>query len=259
MPTTLSIPQVLILAVVQGLTEFLPVSSKTHLLFARHFMGKEPDLFFDVSLHVGSLLALLIYYRRAWLDLLRERRREIPLLVVGTLPAVVAALLFKKQVMILYGNLALASGLLLVTAAWLFAAERFGREKFGLLEAPWWKALLVGLAQSCALLPGISRAGSTIGMGFLGGLKRADAVRFSFFLGAIAIFGAALLEGREMLKGEVTFQALPIMIGVSVTFAVSLAAIKAVEILSLKGRFSLFALYCAVVGVAGLVYFSTRG
>jgi undecaprenyl-diphosphatase len=259
MPTTLSIPQVIVLAIVQGLTEFLPVSSKTHLLFARHFMGKEPDLFFDVALHVGSLLALLLYYRRAWWDLLREHRREIPLLVIGTLPAVIAALFLKDRVEELMHHLQLASGLLLVTAAWLFVAERFGREKFGLLEAPWWKALLVGIAQSCALLPGISRAGSTIGMGYLGGLKRADAVRFSFFLGAIAIFGAAVLESRKLFKGAGVFQPLPIVIGVSVTFAVSLAAIKVVEILSLKGRFSWFALYCAVAGVSGLVYFSTRG
>lgn len=259
MPTTLSIPQIIVLAVVQGLTEFLPVSSKTHLLFARHFMGKEPDLFFDVALHVGSLLALLLYYRKAWLDLLRDRRKEIPLLILGTLPAVVAALLLKDRVEELMTHLQLASGLLLVTATWLFVSERFSREKFGLLEAPWWTSLLVGLAQCCALLPGISRSGSTIGMGYMTGLKRADAVRFSFFLGAIAIFGAAILESRKIFKGTVEFHALPILIGVSVTFAVSLAAIKVVELLSTKGRFSLFALYCAVAGVAGLIYFSTRG
>lgn len=258
MPTSLSIPQVLLLAVVQGLTEFLPVSSKTHLLFARHFMDREPDLFFDIMLHVGSLLAIVLYYRRAWFDLLRERRREIPLLALASLPAVAAALLFKKQVEGLYSNLPLASGLLLATAAWLFLAERLGREKHGIEQAPAWKILLIGIAQAFALLPGISRSGSTIGMGYLGGLRRADAVRFSFFLGAIAILGALVFKGRDALRGEAPFHAVPIVIGVSVTFAVSLAAIKMVEILSLKGKFSLFALYCAVAGGAGLVYF-TRG
>ncbi len=259
MSTFLTLPQVIVLAVVQGLTEFLPVSSKTHLLFARYCMGKEPDLFFDITLHVGSLLAILLYYRKAWLELLRERRREIPMLVLASLPAVVAALLFKKHVEALYTNLALASGLLLVTGGWLFLAERFGREKFDLTGAPWRKILWVGIAQAFALLPGISRSGSTIGMAYLAGFRRTDAVRFSFFMGAIAILGALVFKGRDALRAEAPLHALPIVIGVAVTFAVSLAAIKGVELLSLKGRFSLFALYCAVAGGAGLVYFIMRG
>lgn len=259
MPTSLTLPQVIVLAIVQGLTEFLPVSSKTHLLFARHFMGKEPDLFFDITLHVGSLLAILLYYRKAWLELLRERRREIPMLVLASLPAVVAALLFKKHVEALYTHLALASGLLLVTAGWLFLAERLGREQFDLAGATWRKVLWVGIAQAFALLPGISRSGSTIGTAYLAGFRRADAVRFSFFMGAIAILGALVFKGRDALRDQAPLHALPIVIGVSVTFAVSLAAIKGVELLSFKGRFSLFALYCAVVGGAGLVYFNTRG
>ena len=118
---------------------------------------------------------------------------------------------------------------------------------------------VTGLAQACAILPGVSRSGSTIGAGFLCGLRRASAVRFSFFLGAIAVGGALLLKTVDALKGEETPETLPILVGVIVTFAVSLAAIRVVEILSLKGRFSVFALYCAVVGVLGLIYFTTRG
>jgi undecaprenyl-diphosphatase len=256
----MSIVQVLILAVVQGLTEFLPVSSKTHLLFAQALMGmKEPDLFLIVALHAGSLAAILLYYRRAWLDLLGERRREIPRLVLGTVPAVAVALLFKKHLEPLYGNWALASGLLIVNGLFLFLSERFGRERHGVPEAPLWKALAVGAAQACALLPGISRSGSTIGTARLLGFRRGEAVRFSFFLGAVAVSGALVLKGKDLLRGEGTTAPMPIFIGVVAAFAVSLAAIKLVEILSLRGKLSFFALYCALVGTGGLVFYFARG
>lgn len=249
---------IVVLSVVQGLTEFLPVSSKTHLLATQHFLGMEPDLYLVVVLHFGSLLAVLAYYRRTWLELLGVRRREIPFLIVGSIPAVAAVLLFRKYLEPLYGNLALASGLLLVNALFLFLSERLGRERTGIEGLGLGRALVIGLAQAAALSPGISRSGSTIGAGYLCGLKRADAVRFSFFLGAVAIVGALLFKTWEALKSEEKLPFLPIGIGISVTFAVSLAAIRVVEILSLKGRFSLFALYCAAAGVAGLIHF-TRG
>ncbi len=255
----MAIVPILILAVVQGLTEFLPVSSKTHLLFTQHFLGMEPDLFLIVSLHAGSLLAIVAYYGRAWIGLLGERRREIPRLVAGTIPAVAAVLLFKDRLEPLYGDLRLASAMLLVNAGFLFLSERLGREREGILEAPLWKALVVGLAQACALLPGISRSGSTIGTGYLLGLRRGEAVRYSFFLGAVAIAGALVFKGRDLLRGEGTVAPMPILIGIAAAFAASLVAIKLVEILSLRGKFALFALYCALAGAGGLVYFYSRG
>ncbi len=255
----MSIFAIVVLSIVQGLTEFLPVSSKTHLLVTQHLLGMEPDLYFIVVVHAGSLLAVLTYYRRTWLELLGARRREIPLLIVGSIPAVAAALAFKRYLEPLYQDLALASGLLLVNALFLFLSERLGREKTEVGGLGIGKALIIGVAQAAALSPGISRSGSTIGAGYLCGLKRGDAVRFSFFLGAVAIVGALILKTWEALKTEESLPFLPIGIGISVTFAVSLVAIRVVEILSLKGRFSLFALYCAVAGVAGLIHFATRG
>jgi undecaprenyl-diphosphatase len=246
---------IIALAVVQGLTEFLPVSSKTHLLFAQLLLGRRPDVALVVVMHAGSLLAILLYYRRSWLDLLRARRREIPLLVLASLPAVVAALLFKSRLESLYDSPRLGAGLLLVTAAWLVAADRLGREKHALLEAPLAKILGIGIAQALALLPGISRSGSTIGAGYLAGLKRDDAVRFSFFMGGIAILGALVLKAKDVVRAKDPIDPVTIAIGIAVTFAVSWAAIKVVEKLSAKGRFSWFALYCALAGVAGLIYF----
>jgi undecaprenyl-diphosphatase len=206
-------------------------------------------------LHAGSLLAILVYYRRAWWVLLRERRKEVLLLALASIPLVLVGLLLKKHLEPAYKNLTLASGMLLVTAAWLFLSERFGKERHALLEAPLWKIFLVGLAQACAVLPGISRSGSTIGAGYLVGLKREESVRFSFFLGSIAIFGALVFLSKDAIESKAEVAVLPIVIGIAVSFAVSLAAIKVVEKLSVKGRFSWFALYCAVAGVAGLIYF----
>jgi undecaprenyl-diphosphatase len=256
MPTDLSVPQAIILAFVQGLTEFLPISSKTHLLFTRHFLHLPEDIFFDVMLHVGSLGAILVYYWRTWLELLTTRRSEIPRLVLGSIPLVFAGLLLRKRMEHYYENLLLASGMLLVTATWLFVAERFSRARQGLLETPLWKIVLIGLAQACAVFPGISRSGSTIGMGYLTGLHRPEAVRFSFFLGAIGIFGAGLFEGKHAIEGQAPLHPAPILIGIVVTFAVSWAAIRVVEKLSRKGGFYWFSIYCAVAGAAGLLYFS---
>ncbi len=247
--------EILVLAVVQGLTEFLPVSSKTHLLFAQLLLGREPDLALTVVMHAGSLLAILVYYGRAWLDLLRERRKEILLLVLATLPAVLAAVLFKARLEALYASPRLGAGLLLVTAAWLLIADRRGREQHALLETPLAKILGIGISQACALLPGISRSGATIGAGYLLGLKREDAVRFSFFMGGVAILGALVLKAKDVVRAKDPVDPVTIAMGVAVTFAVSWAAIKVVERLSAKGRFSWFALYCALAGVAGLIYF----
>lgn len=251
----MNVMDAIILAVVQGLTEFLPVSSKTHLLFARHFLQLPVDLFFDVTLHMGSLAAILVYYRKSWLELLRERRREVPRLILATIPLIVAALLLRKPLAAAYENLALAAGMLLATAVWLVIAERFSREQQGVLDAPLWKILLIGLAQACAVFPGISRSGSTIGMGYLCGLRRPDAVRFSFFMGAVAIAAAMAKMTQELISAKARPDPLPILLGVAVTFVVSLAAIRVVEKLSPKGRFLWFALYCAVAGIVGLICF----
>lgn len=253
----MSFTLILILAVIQGLTEFLPVSSKTHLQIAQHFMGREPDLALTIVLHAGSLAAILVYYRRAWLELLKSTRREILLLAIGALPAVATGLALKKHLEHLYGTaLLLGATLLIVNGLFLLVADRLGREKHTLADLPAWKALVIGFAQAAALLPGISRSGSTIGAGYLVGLRRADAIRFSFFLGAILIAGALALMAKKLMEGQAGFAPVPILLGVIVSFAVSLAAIRVVEILSPKGRFALFAAYCAAAGIAGVLYFS---
>jgi undecaprenyl-diphosphatase len=259
----LAVWAIVLLAVIQGLTEFLPISSKTHLLFAQTLLGwKDPErnLMVTVMLHTGSLLAVFVYYRRAWMELLRKRSFEMVQIVLASLPAVILGLLFKKRVESLYSGPVFAGAMLIMTGAWLFIAERFEKKRHDDLRAvPLWKIFLVGLAQSAALLPGISRSGSTIGAGYLLGLDRRDAVRFSFFLGTPVILGVILLKLREAIQHQVYLPTLPILIGIAVTFIVSLVAIQVVEILSKRGKLSLFAVYCVVAGTVAFFYFIVRG
>lgn len=254
---------IVILGIVQGLTEFLPVSSKTHLQFAQHFLGiRESDrLTLTIILHAGSLMAIFLYYWRSWIELLKTRRREMLLVIVASLPAACMGLLFEKKLEQIYGeNLLLPALLLPVTGVFLWISDRFSREAHDLDHVPLWKVFVIGVAQSFALLPGISRSGSTIGAGYLCGLRRVDSVRLSFFMGAVTIAGALVLKAKDMVHRQADFGTLPILIGVLVTFGVSLAAIKGVEKLSSKGRFSLFAPYCVTAGVAGMIYhFAIRG
>ncbi len=252
--------EVVLLAVIQGITEFLPVSSKTHVLFAQDFLDwedPERNLMVTVMLHAGSLLAILVHYWRTWIGLFRERRSEWIPLVLATIPAGLAGFFLKDRVEALFASGALGGGLLIVTGAWLFLAEKFGRERHeDIREIPTWKIILVGIAQVAALLPGISRSGSTIGAAYLVGFRRKDAVRFSFFMGAAVISGAIVLKVRDLVSNQVTIDPVPIVLGILVTFVVSLVAIRVVEILSKRGQLVYFAAYCVVVGLAALLYFT---
>lgn len=252
--------EIVLLGIVQGITEFLPVSSKTHLLFAQALLDwKDPErnLMVTVMLHAGSLAAILLHYRRDWIALFRENRSEWIPLVLATIPAGLLGFFLQKPIESLFASGAMAGGLLVVTGAWLFLAEKFGRERHGdLREVPRWKILLVGLAQAAALLPGISRSGSTIGAAYLLGFRREDSVRFSFFMGAAVISGALVLKLRDLVSNQGTIAPVPIIVGILVTFVVSLFAIRVVEILSKRGKMAWFAAYCVVMGLASFLYFT---
>ena len=190
-----------VLAVLQGLTEFLPVSSSGHLVLAQAAMGiDDPAIVVDVALHVGTLFAVLVVYRRDLASLARGlfdgRWREPLLLVLGTLPAVVVGLGFRDQVEVAFESPRTAAYGLFATAAMLFAGEAFRRRRLGMEPGPlsWRIALGVGIAQALAICPGISRSGSTIACGLALGLAPAAAARFSFLLAIPAIGGAALLQ-----------------------------------------------------------------
>src|SRR5881394_1209803 len=203
-----------LLGVVQGLTEFLPVSSSAHLVLARAFFGWNVDegafgLAFDVALHLGTLVAILIYFSRDIAAMLaavpelfsanRGPGKIARLIVIGTIPTVIVGLLFAKWLEEHMRTPAVIAVTLAIGGLWLLAAERFGartRDEDALTAGG---ALLVGTAQASALIPGMSRSGSTISMAMMLGLTRESAARFSFLLGIPAIGAAAAKEGVHIL------------------------------------------------------------
>ncbi len=194
--------QALILGAVQGLTEFLPVSSSAHLVLLPWLFGwEDPGLAFDVALHLGSLLALLIYYWREWLSMALSvvrpdppSRRLLILLIVASIPGAVIGLLFEKQAETIFRSPLLIACTLALMGVVLWAADVMGRETKKMDHLTLSDAVLVGLSQALAIIPGVSRSGSTITTGRILGVARQDAANFSFLMATPIIAGAGLHE-----------------------------------------------------------------
>ena len=217
----------------QGLTEFLPVSSTAHLILVSDALGLDPEKFglsFDVALHLGTALAVLLYFARTWISLavdLVAGRRHVPLLViVGTIPAAVAGVLLESAV-----STTLRSAwwivLGLVVGSIIFVvAERMTRARREVGTLGYGDAIFMGLAQAVALLPGISRSGITISAGLARGLAREEATRFSFLLATPVILGAGLKTLLDARKAAELFSAPDVLaVGFVISFVSGIAAV----------------------------------
>lgn len=196
------------LGIIQGLTEFLPVSSSAHLAIIPWLFGwHDPGLAFDVALHLGTLLALLIYYRQDWLAMIvsvfkggREERRLLLLLIVASIPGAVFGLLFEKQAETVFRSPLLIAGMMtaLGLLLWVFDRSRKLRRTVGDITLR--DALLVGLSQAFAIIPGVSRSGVTITTALALRVRRDDAANFSFLMATPIIAGAGLIKAHELVK-----------------------------------------------------------
>jgi len=204
-----------ILGIVQGLTEFLPVSSSAHLILVPWFLGWKPEgLTFDVALHVGTAIAILAFFWKDWIRLAKELllgfkegkllgnadRRLAWLLIVGTLPAMVAGLALEKKAEAQLRSPLITVFTLAALAALLFFAERKSRQSRAVGNYGWVDAILIGLSQAIALIPGVSRSGITMTTAMLRDSDRTSAARFSFLLSTPVIVGAGLLQILHLLK-----------------------------------------------------------
>ena len=253
------------LAIVQGLTEFLPVSSSGHLVLLQHWLGAySGDVFLDVLLHVGTLGSVLCVYRAEIRRLLRfdpPAIQYIAAIVVGTVPAVIIGLLFKDPIERLFASPAAAGAALIFTGLVLFSTRgvrssgRSHRGEWYPVPPALGRALLIGCAQALAILPGISRSGTTITASLWLKLPRAEAARFSFLLSVPAIAGALvlhLLDGVAPAGGNWIGAA----VGALIAFAVGLVAIKLTAMAVIQRHFWKFAFYCLPLGVLVLLLLS---
>jgi undecaprenyl-diphosphatase len=250
-----------ILGIIQGITEFLPVSSKGHLVILREPLNRwlgggvsEPDnLPLIVALHIGTLFSILWVYRS---DLIHIKPRLAMAIVIATLPLVAAALLVKDHLDAVFGSPLVAGCGLLVTSVILFFGHRIDRGDAPLEETTLGGAVCVGLFQILAIGPGISRSGTTMVGGLVSGMRRDAAANFSFLIAIPAICGATVLMGRDILsaQGHGSDQLPALLVGAVTSFVVGLGAIRWLLRMVVRGRLHWFAWYCAVAGLATIAW-----
>lgn len=251
----------LVLALVQGVTEFLPVSSDGHLVLVQTWLAlRGPHLAIDVALHLGTLLAVLLVFRRELAGLIRAwaggERREVGLLLLASLPAAAVGIGLREVFERIFESGSAAAAGLLVTGLFLFAGERARRARATPASVPhrlgWRDALWIGGMQALAILPGVSRSGTTIATALVRGIPSPEAARFSFLLSIPAVGGAVLLELPGLLRdGDVGAE---LALAVLVTFAVGVAALRFLLAFLGRGAFLWCALYCLALGAAALVF-----
>ena len=266
----MSILQALLLGVLQGLTEFLPVSSSGHLALAEHFFHvASPGVLFEVFVHLGTALAVIVFFRKRVASILaalvsavgrrthdRDDARLGVHLLIGTVPAAVVGYLFEKEVEQAFESPTVVSALLLVTGLFLWAAGRARRGRRDRTSVR--DALLIGIAQAVAILPGISRSGATVSAGLGLGLRREVAVEFAFFLSVPVILGAAAVSLPDAIAAG-RGAGWPIALGSVVAFASALPAIAILLRAVVSGRIQWFAYYCWAAGATGLLLLAVRG
>lgn len=244
--------EMLILAVIQGIAEFLPISSSGHLVIVAALLGESSQsATVEIILHTGTLASILVIFWRRILQLLTRDRRVLPLLVIGTLPVAVVGLWIKTSHESLLKSPMLAGCMLLVTAAMLLAMRRLPQREGDYSGFRWWQALVVGCFQAAAILPGISRSGATIFGGRLLGLRGDDAVTFSFLLAIPAISGATVLALEDLHEaGTSGDDILLLAIGAATSFVVGIFALRWLLRWARKEQLHWFAYWCAPVGIA---------
>lgn len=263
----------LLLGILQGLTEFLPVSSSGHLVIAQHYMPnfKQPGVLFDAMLHFGTTMAVIIYF---WRDIkvllsafipgrqgdnpVRTHRKIVGLIGIGTVLTGLIGVVFEDYFIKLFSSVTAASFMLLVTGGLLLAASLIRQSKRNEADLNVMDAIYVGVAQGIAIIPGISRSGATISTGLFRGINGVVAAKFSFLLSIPAILGAVLLESRHINlldSSEITTYVL----GTLSAFITGLVAIRILLGVIKRKHLEIFAYYCFIIGGLSLVSHTLNG
>jgi undecaprenyl-diphosphatase len=256
--------EVFILAVVQGLTEWLPISSSGHLVITQKALGLNLPLIYSVMLHLGTLIVVLTVFRKDIADIIKavvkrdfetEEGKLALFIVVGSVPTAIIGFIFHDFFESLFSNLPAVGAALLITGAVLFLSEkRLGNKKMNTTDS-----LLIGLAQAIAIIPGISRSGATISTALLRKIDKKTAFKYSFLLSVPAVLGAAVMESkvfmksRELAVGNVDI--VPLILGAIISMIVGYASLKLLQKIVMNEKIHLFAYYCWLAG-ATLIFFT---
>lgn len=249
--------EVFILAVVQGITEWLPVSSSGHLVITQKILGLELPLIYSVMLHVGTLIVVVTVFRKDIIDILKalaKRDFQTPegktalYIALGSIPIALVGFFLRDHIETLFSDLTAVGAALIATACILAVSQkRKGNRQLGTLDA-----ILIGAAQAAAIIPGVSRSGTTVSTGLLRKVDKQTAFRYSFLLSIPAILGATLIEAKDLTTGNI--DPLPLTVGVIVAMIVGYASLKALQKIVMKEKLHLFAIYCLAVGAIILIY-----
>jgi len=255
--------QAIVLGILQGLTEFLPVSSSAHLTLTPWLMGwSDPGLAFDVALHLGSLVALLVYYRQDWIMIIKgavagdpRGRRLLIRLIAASVPGAILGFLFEKQAETVFRSPLLIAVTLAVMGLALWIIDLGSAQKRDLDDITLGDALLIGVAQAFALVPGVSRSGATITVARMLKINRQDAANFSFLMSTPIIAGAGLLKAHEMLRSGLTHE---LTFGFAASAVFSLLAIAMLISYVRTRTYRVFAWYRLALAAFIIIVFLSR-
>ncbi len=244
----------ILLGIIQGLTEFLPVSSSGHLVIFQSLLKLPHSIAFDVIVHLATGLAVIVYFRRDIIELFTTKRKMLWLIAVGTVFTGIIGLGFKDFFESLFSSVFAVGCFLILTGVIIVLAEWIGKGRRNLEEMNIWDAVLIGLAQGCAIAPGLSRSGATISASLGRGLNRTLAARFSFLLSVPAILGAGVIQSKAIVKaGTVGIGIWPLILGFIAAFFSGWIAIKIFMSIIQRTSIRMFAYYCFVVGILVLI------
>ena len=252
--------QAIVLGLVQGLTEFLPVSSSGHLILFKKLFGLDAETFglnFDIAVHVATLLAVFVVFRKTIWELIRHPFQKTVLwLIIATIPAALVGVFFDDQIEAVSQSGGFLGICFLLTAGVLFFAEWMSVRTKSTLEMndlTWWKAGAIGLAQGVAVMPGISRSGSTLSAGLLTGMDKANALSFSFLMSIPVIGGSLLLGVKDTLENPESFNVWVILAGMVSAAVSGYVAIRFMLGFIRKKGLKAFSIYLVILGILVLV------
>lgn len=251
--------QSIILGIVQGITEFLPISSSGHLvLFQKLFGMQEPPIFFDTLIHFATILAVVFYLRKEIWSILKglnrkENQRLVTMLFLATIPAVIVGFSIKDEIDEIFNSLSLLAISFLITSFILFLTKFFEKDKKDMVKITWVDSLFVGIFQALAILPGVSRSGSTISAGLFRGLDRISAFKFSFLMAVPVILGAMVLQLAYVDINSMQNNLIQNFLGFTAALISGFLSLKLLEIITVKGKFHYFSFYCLALALVILI------